>query len=142
MRMRYVLLVVIASVVVLQMSPGLMAKDLTPQEVYDLKQKALKDLNFEEFCKYVSKDNLAGFKAAKDPKQLLFFIGSTTCPVEYEFIGEDINKDTAIVYLKGKKANPMSGGTVEEGFGKAQFVKEGTQWKYHREEWQKEPWKR
>lgn len=142
MKIRFFATIMIAGLFLLSMQLLLHAKDLTPQEIYELKQKALAKLDYQEFMKYVSKENLEAFQDAKDPKQLLFLIKSTMSPVEYEFIGQELKKNEAILYLKGKKANPKTGGTIESGFGKASFKKEGNEWKFHSEEWQQDPWKR
>lgn len=142
MKTRLLLMFMLTLWCVLNMQMLLSAKELTPQDVYDQKQHALENLDCNEFCKYLAKENVAGFQQAKDQRQLMFLVKTTTAPIKYEFIGEDIKKNEAIVFLKGKKANPSLGGAVEDGFGKAFFKKEGNEWKFLKEEWQKEPWKR
>ena len=117
------------------------AADLTPKEVYQLKQQALEKMDCDAFCKYVTAENVAGIKQAKDPKQMLVLIRTATSPVEYQVIREEIKGNQAFLYLKGKAPNPKSGGAVEAGYGKAVFNKEAGGWKFYKEAWQKEEWK-
>ncbi|MGV8121711.1 MAG: hypothetical protein AB2L14_18270 [Candidatus Xenobiia bacterium LiM19] len=115
---------------------------LTPKEVYILKQKALETLDFNEFGKYVTKDNAEGIKQTQDIKKTMFLIKTLTTPTEFTVEKEEINGNSAVIYLKGKypldRTKPEN---PEPGFGKAMFKKEGTAWKFQIEKWQRDPWK-
>jgi len=116
--------------------------ELTPRDVYNLKQKALETLDAKEFGKYVTKENLDGINKAQDPKKMMFLIKTLTTPTEFTVEKEEINGNSAVVFLKGKyPLDPKFPDKIEPGYGKAMFKKEGASWKFQVEKWQANPWK-
>jgi hypothetical protein len=115
------------------------AAELTPQEVYAQKQKALETLDVDAFTRLVTPDITSALHDAKDPKGMLFLIRKLKCPVEYKVIREDIKPAEAVLFLEGKAPNPQKEGAIEFNYGKAIFKKEGSSWKYNSETWQKGP---
>jgi hypothetical protein len=118
------------------------AAEPSPKDVYILKQKALESLDFAEFGKYVTKENLTGIKEAQDPKAMMFLIRKLKTPTEFTVEKEEINGNSAVVFLKGRyPLDPNNPEKIEPGYGKAMFKKEGTSWKFLIEKWQANPWK-
>ncbi|GEM_PF-1645825 len=118
------------------------AADPSPREVYILKQKALEALDFNEFGKYLTKENYAGLKQALDLKNMMFLIRKLRTPTEFTVEKEEINGNSAVIYLKGKfPLDPNNPEKIEPGYGKATFKKEGTSWKFINEKWQTNAWK-
>jgi hypothetical protein len=125
----------------LAVTPWAWATEMTPQEVYAQKQKALEKLDVEAFNKLVTPDIVSTLHDAKDPRGMLFLIRKLKSPIEYKVIKEDIKPTEAVLYLEGKAPNPQKQGAIEFNFGKAIFRKEGNAWKYNTETWQKDPLK-
>lgn len=111
------------------------SQNVSLKDIYAKKLNAVRNLDVDEFAKYVPSNVISIIKSRENPKETMQMLNYHSVPVEYTVVSEKfISADTAIMEIKGKKRktiidlNKEKEGAVENFKALIHFKKEGNSW--------------
>lgn len=119
------------------------SQNVSLKEIYEKKLNAVRNLDVDEFAKYVPSNVTSIIKSRENPQKTMEMLRYHSVPVEYTVVSEKITSaDTAIMEIKGKKRkfiidlSKEKEGAIENFTAVIHFKKEGNSWIISKEEFE------